>query len=194
MQSIAAIPRPSVSSSKLGADPEPQIPKGLVRGNPLTSACLNGLPEMVKLLVEFGAKIDAANPEGLTALHSAAISQSPECASILLAHGADIDHMSSKRCTPLMTAIMHNSHGVLELLLGKSTGPLNGSLLLPVVAEHADSETMSMLASSRLFNLDGECLDADRVILSCREDCNDALGYAFESLVSAGRVETLVPE
>lgn len=170
-----------------GADPEPHIPKGLLRGNPLTSAILNSLPGMVKLLIEFGAKIDATNPEGLTALHSAAVSQNPECASILLEHDADITHMSSNGCTPLMTAIIHNSHAVLRLFLGKHVGCLNGSQLLPIVAEHADSETMSILASSQIFGISGDCLPADRVILLCRKDYNEMLGHAFESLVSVWR-------
>ncbi|KAH8743493.1 ankyrin repeat protein, partial [Diaporthe sp. PMI_573] len=87
--------------------------------SPLTSASLDGLPEMVKLLIHFGAKIDAANPEGRTALHSAAITQNVECADILLEYGADMDYVSSNGCTPLMTAIIHNSHAVLRFFLGK---------------------------------------------------------------------------
>lgn len=138
-----------------GADPEPQIPEGLFRGNPLTSANLNGLPEMVNLLIKFGAKIDAANPEGLTALHSAAVSQNPECASILLAHGADTEHTSSNGCTPLMTAIMHNSYAVLRLLLGRRASRLNSSLL-SFIDDHADLETKSILASSQFSDLSGD--------------------------------------
>ncbi|KAI1324952.1 ankyrin repeat-containing domain protein [Xylariaceae sp. FL0255] len=167
-----------------GADPEPQIPKGLFRGNPLTSASLNGLPGMVNLLIEFGADIDAANPEGLTALHSAAISQNPECASILLAHSADMDQASSNGYTPIMTTIMQNSHAVLRVLLNKRTGSLDSSQLFSIVVEHADSETMSILASSQFFKPSGDCLPADRTILSCRKDYNDALSHAFENLVS----------
>ncbi|KAI1319050.1 hypothetical protein F5Y16DRAFT_406121 [Xylariaceae sp. FL0255] len=176
-----------------GADPEPQIPKGLFRGNPLTSASLNGLPGMVNLLIEFGADIDAANPEGLTALHSAAISQNPECASILLAHGADMDQTSSNGYTPIMTTIMQNSHAVLRVLLNKRTGSLDSSQLFSIVVEHADSETMSILASSQLFNPSGDCLPADRTILSCRKDYNDALSHAFENLFSVSAAHYRAP-
>ena len=75
---------------------------------------------MVKLLINFGAKIDACNPEGLTALHAAARMQNVECAKCadtLLACGADIDNISSNEHPPLMTAIIHN-HAMLRLFTG----------------------------------------------------------------------------
>ncbi|KAH8744823.1 ankyrin repeat-containing domain protein, partial [Diaporthe sp. PMI_573] len=119
---------------------------------PLTSANLNSLPEMVKLLIEFGAKIDAANPEGLIALYLAAVLQNPEYTRILLAYGADTEYTSSNGYTPLITAIMHNSHAVLRLLLGSRASCLNSSLL-SIIDNHADLETKSILASSQFSDL-----------------------------------------
>lgn len=166
-----------------GADPNPQMPKGLRRGSPLTSASMNNQTEMVKLLIKFKAKIDAENPEGLMALHWAAIRQNLECADILLEHGADMDYMSSNGHTPLMTAIMHNRYEVLRFFLDKRADILKGDQLLPMIAEHADSETMSILESSQFFDLSRDVdLAASREILSWRTD--DSVNYAFEKLVS----------
>ena len=176
-----------------GANPEPQIPAGLFRGNPLTSANLNGLASMVDLLIRFGANLESVNPEGLTALHSTAISQNRDCASILLARGADMDRMTSTGCTPLMTAIIHNSHDVLRLFLAKRTDCLNGSQLLPVIAEYADSETMMILASHPFSPLNNGCLPADCAILFSRSGYDDLLSHAFDRLIYAERCKDCNP-
>lgn len=168
-----------------GAEPDPQMPKGLFRSSPVTAASFGGLAEMIKLLAQFGAKIDAANPEGRTALQAVAVTQNVECAAILLQYGADMDHVSRNGCTPLMTAIIHNKHAVLRVFLSEkyASRPM-GSQLLPIIAQHADSETMSILASSHSFDLNGDGLPAGRDTLLCRRDYNDTLGHAFENLVS----------
>lgn len=168
-----------------GADPNPQMPQGLFRSSPVTAASFGGLAEMIKLLAQFGANIDAVNPEGRTALQAVAVTQNVECAAILLQRGADMDHLSRNGCTPLMTAISHNKHAVLRVFLSnKYVSRMKGSQLLPIIAQHADSETMSILASSQSFNLNGIGLAAGRDTLLCRSDYDDMLGHAFENLVS----------
>ncbi|KZL70489.1 ankyrin repeat containing protein [Colletotrichum tofieldiae] len=103
-----------------GANPNPDIPEGLRRSSPLTSASFGGLKEMVRLLLDFGADVDACNPEGRT---------------------------------PLATSIIHNKYEVLKLFTNKCNKyiHLGGSQLLPVIAEHADEQTMSILRSYHLF-------------------------------------------
>ena len=133
-----------------GGKADPEIPKNHKRSSPLTSASFGGLAGMTKLLLDHGANISASNPEGRTALHSVARSQSVECAEILLGAGADMNEASSNRCTPLMVTIRYNAHTILNLFLSRCTGVLNGSQLLPTIAEYADVETMSIL-KSRLY-------------------------------------------
>lgn len=53
-----------------GANPNPEVPKGLFRSSPLTTASFGGLVGMIKLLIEFDAKVDECNPEGRTALQT----------------------------------------------------------------------------------------------------------------------------
>ena len=56
---------------------------------PLVDAAMAGSMEMVKLLVEAGADINARGHDGWTALHLAAVNSNRELAGYLLAQGAD---------------------------------------------------------------------------------------------------------
>ncbi len=99
------------------ADPNPIVPKGLFRSSPLTATGFSGNPEVLKLLLRFGAHPDACNPEGLTALHSVAHTQNVDCAVALLEWGADLSAASSNSRTPLSTAITRNNHLLLRLFV-----------------------------------------------------------------------------
>jgi ankyrin repeat protein len=151
-----------------GANPEPEVPKGLFRSGPLIAASFGGLVRMIKLLIEFGAKVDACNPEGLTALQVIANMQNVECADILLTNGADLGYISSNGRSPLTTVIIYNNHVVLKLFMSlcDTSILLRGSKLLPITAESADAETMSILASSDLLkpdsSLSNPCLVQER--------------------------------
>lgn len=175
-----------------GAIPDPIVPPNLFRSSPLTSACFGGLADMVRLLIKHGANIRACNPEGRTALHTAAIKGHVECATILLNHGADLNEASMNGRTPLMMAIIHNKHDILKLFLEhcqKHHGLQNSGLLGTIIAEHADADTMSILASShhllKLLGLDGSCLYniRDTVLLRTHQDTR--LCHAFEGLLAA---------
>ena len=100
-----------------GGNPNPTMPKGIFRSSPLTAAGFAGMPEMLKLLLDFDANPRACNPEGLTALHSVARTHNVECARLLLEYGADLNATSHNGVTPLTTAIMLNNHPVLKLFV-----------------------------------------------------------------------------
>lgn len=100
-----------------GGHPNPTMPKGVFRSSPLTAAGFAGMPEMLKLLLDFEANPNACNPEGLTALHSVARTQNVDCALLLLEFGADLNAISSNGGTPLTTAITYNNHPVLQLFV-----------------------------------------------------------------------------
>ncbi len=95
-------------------DPNPTMPKGVFRSSPLTAAGFAGIPELLELLLEFGANPNACNPEGLTSLHSVARTQNVDCITVLLRFGADLDAISNNGWTPLTTAIVYNNHQVLQ--------------------------------------------------------------------------------
>ncbi|WEW59246.1 hypothetical protein PRK78_004715 [Emydomyces testavorans] len=181
-----------------GGNPNPILPKGVFRSSPLTAAGFAGIPEMLKLLLEFGANPNACNPEGLTSLHSVARTQNVDCALLLLEFGADLNAVSSNGRTPLTTAIIHNNHQVLQLFVDRCyeyiiTTRLTGSQLLPIIAEHADIETMLILASSHplklSYDLEIHSINASRDILQQRRDCSEKLSEAFEELITIAQAE-----
>ena len=177
-----------------GADPNPKVPEGLFRSSPLKAASFGGLAGIVKLLLQYGAEIDAYNPEGQTALHAAIITQNVECAAILLESGASLENVARNGRTPLTIAIIHNSHAVLKLFVDRryehvTTAHIKGPQVLAVIAEHADAETMSIIASSLLLKLSldpgGDGFAAGREILRQRRDYDEKLGHAFKELLSS---------
>lgn len=169
-----------------GANPDPEVPKGLFRSSPLIAASFGGLVGMVKLLIKFYAKVDACNPEGRTALLTVLGMQNVECAKILLASGADTGYISSRGHTALTTAILYNNHAVLKFFINWcNTSRLKEFRLLPIVARSADMETMSIIASSDLLKqtlLNGDDFVACRDLLGMRADYNEQLGNVFEKL------------
>jgi ankyrin repeat protein len=173
---------------KAGANPNPEVPNGLFRSSPLTAASFGGLVTMIKLLIEFGAKVDACNPEGRTALQAVASIQNVECADILLTNGADLGYISRNGHSPLTTAIIHNSHAVLKLFIDRcDISHIKELQLLCIVAESADAETMSILMSSDLLKqtlLNGDSFAAGRETLRSRTDYDEKLGNAFEDLLA----------
>lgn len=113
-----------------GANPNPRVPEHLCRSSPLTAASFGGLAQMIRLLITFGAEIDAYNPEGNTALHAAAITQNVECAAILLELGASLDDVSGMGRTAVVTASIHGSTSVLKLFVdhaSRTSASVSGS-------------------------------------------------------------------
>ena len=75
-------------------------------------------PAMVKLLIESGAKVDATDDDGWTALLHACAEGCLESAKILIEHGANVNHANrTSRYTPLMAAANYGQLGVAKLLL-----------------------------------------------------------------------------
>ncbi|KAK3380980.1 ankyrin repeat-containing domain protein [Podospora didyma] len=83
-----------------GADPNAstaaQAPPGTSTASVLTTACSLDLPDVVRLLLDRGAAVDAPLPavlrsrlgnRGLRALHVATLADKPECVEVLLSHG-----------------------------------------------------------------------------------------------------------
>ncbi|KAK6857543.1 ankyrin repeat containing protein [Apiospora arundinis] len=179
-----------------GASPNPEMPVGLFRSSPLTSASFGGLPRMMELLIQFGAQIDACNPEGRTALHTAARVNNAECAKVLLENGANLDHVSGSGQSPLSTAIIHNSHSVLKIFVNDRycDSNLKRPHLLSTIAAHADTESILILASSLVLKqclyLSGGSFATSHEILQWRTDYDEKLGHAFENLCSVNSKPT----
>lgn len=75
----------------------------------LMIAAYNGHPEVVKLLLEYGADPEMANDRGQTPLAAAAFKGDIEVIGILLDNGADIDKQDASGHTALMAARIMNA-------------------------------------------------------------------------------------
>ncbi|KAK8910378.1 hypothetical protein QC760_001334 [Botrytis cinerea] len=176
-----------------GAHPDPGLPNGIKFGSPLNCAARNASdPLLLKTLLDFNADIEASNVDGVTPLLQVARGNSAGHAMLLLEYGADINVTSKAGRTPLTTAIIHNNHNVLQLLLDRwyeySECPrLKGPHLLGLVAQYADLDTISILASTNHLRIkfDKNYEFGDFIaILRERSKVTDKLLSAFEDLLN----------
>ena len=176
-----------------GAHPDPGLPNGIKFGSPLNCAARNASdPLLLKTLLDFNADIEASNVDGVTPLLQVARGNSASHAMLLLEYGADINVTSKAGRTPLTTAIIHNNHNVLQLLLDRwyeySECPrLKGPHLLGLVAQYADLDTISILASTNHLRIkfDKNYEFGDFIaILRERSKVTDKLLSAFEDLLN----------
>lgn len=82
---------------KQGADPDAHDEDN----TPLKSAVTSIHPQMVRLLIQAGCKVDALDTSGLAPLHYAVQSNNAECVQLLIAAGADVNAGSRQGYTPL---------------------------------------------------------------------------------------------
>lgn len=64
---------------------------------------------------------------------------------------------------------------------------------LPIIAEHADVETINILAASHplkvSYDLSVDSIAANREVLQQRRDCSEKLSDAFEELIAIAKTE-----
>lgn len=79
--------------------------------------------QMLEMLLDRGAPVDAHNKAGYTAMHRAALNGRVGACRLLLRRGASIHAVTKAGCTALHLAASNNHLGVMELLLqlGAST-------------------------------------------------------------------------
>ena len=88
---------------------------------PLHAAAWKGLPEMVRLLIDREADVNAMSVNehyGGSPLHAAAHGNHKEVAELLIAAGADVNVVSANGRTPLEETEIHKAVKVARLLEG----------------------------------------------------------------------------
>ena len=85
-------------------------------------ACYFGQPEVARLLIEKGAKIDAVanNATQVMPLHSAASSRSLAAARLLVEHGAPVNARQQGGWVPIHAAAQNGDQKMVDLLLAHS--------------------------------------------------------------------------
>jgi ankyrin repeat protein len=105
-----------------GADPNAdKVPRYEGRP-PLFHAATFGYVDVARALIDKGAKVDYADPSGLTPLMVAALNGPPSMVELLLSTGASVD-VSAGGATPLTEAVRKGDPVVLRLLLEAGAEP-----------------------------------------------------------------------
>lgn len=104
----------------LKSDDEKPEAKGETSKNSLHQAAGKGRLEIVKFLIDKGAKLDSLDKEGNTSLHIVVKGTNIDMMKVLMEKGAEINAKNNEGATPLHTAVRFTcSNKVLELLLEK---------------------------------------------------------------------------
>ncbi|MCY3611000.1 MAG: ankyrin repeat domain-containing protein [Gemmatimonadetes bacterium] len=100
------------------------LPGAVGHDSPVADAAMRGDAAAVRDLIADGADVNAAQGDGMTALHWAASNRDPGLAHMLLEAGADIGAGTRiGRYTPLHVAAQAGAGEVVELLLGAGADP-----------------------------------------------------------------------
>ena len=100
------------------------LPAAVGHDSPVADAAMRGDAAAVRDLIADGADVNAAQGDGMTALHWAASNRDPGLAHMLLEAGADIGAGTRiGRYTPLHVAAQAGAGEVVELLLGAGADP-----------------------------------------------------------------------
>jgi ankyrin repeat protein len=86
---------------------------------PLDWAAMKGGKEMVGMLIEKGANVNAAKKDGETPLHTAANGGHKEIAEIMIEKGAKVDAADKNGETPLYNAAQKGHKEIVEILIDK---------------------------------------------------------------------------
>ena len=90
----------------------------------LNAACVSGLTDIAKKLVQFGASINKPDHFGYSPLGNAARYGRLDTVDYLLRRGADVSHKTHDGYTPMHLAALHGQHTVVDLMLKRMISPL----------------------------------------------------------------------
>jgi len=148
---------------------------------PIHSLCRgSGSLRLLRRLTEIGVDINAIDRYGETALANATFNRHTACALYLLDHGADLNITNGADGSgdaPIHMAVMQNTHEILRRLLERGAAytktNTNGSTILHIAAQLADTETVECLKQHGLQSIGVSLLNHDgklaRDLLQARE-------------------------
>lgn len=170
---------------------------------PLHSAATTGQLEVLRLLVESGAVVDAGDSDQSTALQVAALRGHPACVDYLISQGADLAFQDNNGSWSLSFALAGGNVEVIEMLINAGAPldltPANGLTLLhyaamrglpdvfdQFVAAGADINRVDSWERSALFFVAGNGnSDMAKTLIKAGADPNQANVYGVTPLLRA---------
>ena len=86
---------------------------------PLHMACYGHNPELVRLLINFGADVNSENIQGRAPIHFACSYGTAEVLRIFIENGCDVNHTDKDKKTPLMLSCKRGDPALVKALLEK---------------------------------------------------------------------------
>lgn len=120
---VTPFPPPSLRFGPVFSVPTPSADGGFACLPPLTAAAAAGDAAAVSALLAAGAKPDASDADGATALHWAADAGTVAAVRALLAGGAAVDAVDGDGATPLMYAALRGHADAATALLDAGADP-----------------------------------------------------------------------
>ena len=113
--------------------------------------------EKLKILIEFGANVNAIDNQGFTPLHSISLKGDVNCAKLLIENGANVNAKDNDGQTPLMNAAKQGNVEFLQLLIEKNANlevtDNSGRTALQFVEEMLENDCDNQENFRRCFNL-----------------------------------------
>lgn len=129
-----------------------EVNKHGVNSPPLATAAQNGHVEVIKLLRQHNADVNAQDADGDSALHETVYSRSTECARVLvrgLSVDVVVDIRNKSGWTPLMATVQRELVEVVDILLGKGASvelkTEDGRTALHIAAEEGRADVIGLL-------------------------------------------------
>ncbi|XP_067125162.1 serine/threonine-protein phosphatase 6 regulatory ankyrin repeat subunit B-like [Centruroides vittatus] len=124
--------------------------------SPLLYACRAGHPNLVKVLLQHGARVDIFDESGKAALHLAAEYGHHEVVDILLQNNAFVNSRSKKGLTPLHLAAKHGYNGIVQHLVADHGAVLDALTLIKKTPLHLAAEKGKLDVCSTLLELNAD--------------------------------------
>ncbi|KAF8858624.1 ankyrin [Acephala macrosclerotiorum] len=156
---------------------------------------MQGHIDIVQLLLDAGADMEATNDIGETPVKSGVLGQHVDVLRLLHQRGAAFSPADKIKCTLLSDAVLFNAHDciqfLLELRLRADLKYFHGKTILHILAENSDRQTMEIFMgtpTTGFSRIDAEDVDSNGYTaceyLALRED-EDAVKETFEALLCA---------
>jgi ankyrin repeat protein len=171
------------------ANPNASNPEGLTA---LHSVARTHNTECALLLLEYGANLNAMSSNGQTPLTTAIIHNNHPVLRLFV--DRCYEYMTTNRFNGESSSATSNQHRASPTRPMTHTNyPIIGPKILPIIAEHADVETINILASVHplkvSYDLSFDSIAANRSLLEQRRDYDEKLADAFDELIAIATAE-----